>query len=161
MKLLSVHMLTSGAGEAQAAAVFQLINDDWHLKDRIQVMFFDTTTSNNGSKTGECTLLRHKLQKPLISLSCRHHIHELTVARVIDLVMVCSSGPNIKFFERFPKAWLHLDRSNFQSSSDDQSVAVIVRPQKTSLIHFFRQQLQEFKPRDDYKELLQLSLFSW
>jgi len=43
MKLLGVHMLASGTGEAKATAVFQLKNDDWHLKDRIQFMCFDTT----------------------------------------------------------------------------------------------------------------------
>jgi len=44
-----------------------------------------------------------------------------------------SSGPKIKLFERFSMAWLHIDRSNFQSSSDDQCVAVILGPQNTSL----------------------------
>jgi len=41
MKLLGVHMLTSGTGEAKAITVFQLKNDDWYLKDGIQCMCFD------------------------------------------------------------------------------------------------------------------------
>src|SRR6218665_3376332 len=103
------------------------------MKDRIQFKCFDTTASNTDSKAGACSLLQHKLEKPLISLACRHHIHELVVAHVFDLVMGYSSGPKIKLFERFSMAWLHIDRSNFQSSSDDQCVAVILGPQNTSL----------------------------
>jgi hypothetical protein len=157
MKLLGVPKVPNGTGEAQATAVFQLI-DDWHLTDRIQFMCFDTTASNTGRKAGACTLLQQKLQKPLISLACRHHIHELIVANVFNLLMGCSSGPTVKLFQRFSQAWNHIDTSKLQSSASDQSVSVILAPQKESLIQFFRCQLQEFQPRDDYKELLQLAL---
>ena len=60
MKLLGVPKIPSGTGEAQATAVLQLI-DDWHLKDRIQFMCFDTTASNTGIKAGSCILLQQKL----------------------------------------------------------------------------------------------------
>jgi hypothetical protein len=41
---------------AEATAVFQLF-DDWHLKDRIQFMYFNTTANNTGGKAGVCVLL--------------------------------------------------------------------------------------------------------
>ena len=44
--------------------------------------------SNTGSKAGACILLQ---QKPLVSMVCRHHIHELIVAQVFNLLMGCSS----------------------------------------------------------------------
>ena len=84
-------------------------------------------------------------------------MHELIVASVFNLLMGCSSGPTIKLLERFSQAWNHIDRSNPESSVDDQTVASILGP-TGSLVQFFRHQLQGFQPRDDYKELLQLVL---
>jgi len=78
MKLLGVPKLPAGTGEAQANAVYQLI-DDWQLTERIQSMCFDTTASNTGSKAGACAILSQKLQKPLLGLACRHHMHELVM----------------------------------------------------------------------------------
>jgi len=121
-------------------------------------MCFDTTASNTGTKAGTCVLLQQKLGTSLIWLACRHHIHELIVANVFNLLMGCSTGPSIKLFERFSQAWNYIDRSKPESSVDDQAVASILGPQMESLIQFFQHQLQEFQPRDDYKELLQLAL---
>jgi len=156
MKLLGVPRIPNATGIAQANAVFQLINY-WHLKDRIHFMCFDTTSSNTGGKAGACILLQQKLEKQLLWLACRHHMHELIVANVFSLLMGCSSGPTIKLFERFSQAWNHIDRSNPESSVNNQTVASILGP-TGSLIQFFQQQLEQFKPRDDYKELLQLAL---
>ena len=156
MKLLGVPRIPNGTGIAEATAVFQLI-DDWQIKDRIRFMCFDTTSSNTGGKAGACVLLQQKLEKQLIWLACRHHIHELIVASAFNLLMGCSSGPTIKLFERFSQAWNHIDRSNPESCVNDQTVASILGPTGT-LIQFFQHQLQEFHPRDDYKELLQLAL---
>jgi len=47
---------------------------------------------------------------------------------------------------------------NLESSDNDQVVTAVVKPLKESLIQFFQNQLKEFQPRDDYKELLQLAL---
>ena len=93
-KLLGVPKLPSGTGDPQVAAVFQVVAD-WKLTDSIQLMSFDTTASNTGIKAGACVLLQQKLQKQLISLAWRHHIHELIVAKVFDVLMECSSGPNM------------------------------------------------------------------
>ena len=97
MKLLGVPVLLSGTGESQASATFEAI-EDWNLTQRVQFMSFDTTASNTGLKSGACLLLEQKLQKQLISLACRHHIHELIVARVFDSLMGPSSGPDMKLF---------------------------------------------------------------
>ena len=100
MKLLGVPQLQNGTGEAEATAVFNLIQE-WDLADRINFMSFDTTASNTGVYSGACVLLEQKLGKNLVSLACRHHIMELIVAKVFDTLMGPSSGPNIKLFQRF------------------------------------------------------------
>jgi len=85
MKLLGVPKIHRGTGEAQAQAVYQMINE-WKLNNHVQLMCFDTTASNTGIKAGACVLLQQELEKPLISLACRHHVHELIVAKVFDVL---------------------------------------------------------------------------
>jgi len=97
-KLLGVSKIHSGTGEAQATAVFSLIQE-WNLNDRVQFMSFDTTLSNTGLKSGACVLLEQKLGRNLVSLACRHHVMELIVTKVFDKVMEASSGPNINYFK--------------------------------------------------------------
>ena len=56
------------------------------------------------------------------NLACRHHIHELIVANVFNLLMGFSSGPTITLFERFSAAWKDIDKSNPESSVNQYSI---------------------------------------
>ncbi len=159
MKLLGVPMLPNGTGEAQASATFETLQN-WNLTNRVNFMSFDTTASNTGLKSGACFLLQQKLNRELISLACRHHIHELIIGKVFDTVMGPSNGPNIKLFQRFASAWETIDKSDYKSAMNDANAVTELEPVKISMLEFIRQQQSTFQPRDDYKELLQLcSLF--
>lgn len=155
-KLLGVPKIPSGTGEAQAMAVFSLIQE-WNLNDRVQFMSFDTTASNTGLKSGACILLEQKLGRKLVSLACRHHVMELIVAKVFDKVMEASSGPNIKLFKRFSEFWTSIDRHNYESGVADHLIASQLESEKDVLLAFISSQLSQFQPRDDYRELLQLA----
>src|SRR6218665_3197714 len=96
--------------------------------------------------------------KDLTSLACRHYIMELIVARVFDMLMGLSSGQNIKLFHRFGECWSYIDRSTYESGLKVQSIALVLEPIRDELIQFIQKQLVQFQPRDDYRELLQLSL---
>lgn len=157
MKLLGVPKLPNGTGEAEATAVFNLIQE-WNIADNIKFMCFDTTASNTGINAGACILLEKKLGRELISLACRRHIMELIVAKVFDSLMGPSSGPNIKLFQRFREYWGSIDTSMYASGMDVDYIAVVLNPVRDELIHFIQHQLTVFQPRDDYRELLQLSL---
>ena len=156
-KLLGVPQLTRGTGEAQAKAVFKLISD-WNLVQRIQFMCFDTTASNTSNKAGTCTLLQQKFQRDLIGLASRHHMHELIEAKVLDELMGCPSGPNIKLFKLFCTAWKDTERNSHESGMNDECIVKEVEQVKKELKQFFHSQLNAFHPMDDYKELLQLAL---
>jgi hypothetical protein len=157
MKLLGVPQLPNGAGETQATAVYNLLTD-WGIADRVRLMSFDTTASNTGLQAGACVLLERKLKTDLLNLACRHHIHELIVARVFDKLMGSSSGPSIKLFERFAKHWTSIDTDSFESGMTDDVSARHLGPERDELISFLQAQSNNFHSRDDYKELLQLSL---
>jgi hypothetical protein len=60
MKLLGVRMLPKGAGEAEASAVFNLVQD-WNISNKVKLMSFDTTASNADLKASACTLLEQSL----------------------------------------------------------------------------------------------------
>src|SRR6218665_3127117 len=75
MKLLGVPKLANGTGEAEATAVFNLVQE-WNLADRIKFMSFDTTATNTGPMlelvyAGACVLLEKKMGKDLKSRAGR------------------------------------------------------------------------------------------
>lgn len=79
-QLLQVAKLPSGTGSEQAMAVVSTLNE-WGLTDRVVGMSFDTTATNTGRKTGACVLIEQQIERDLLYLACRHHIHEIA-ARV-------------------------------------------------------------------------------
>jgi hypothetical protein len=157
MKLLGVPAINNGTGEAQAASVFTLL-EEWKLTDSVKCMSFDTTASNSGLHAGACVLLEKKMKRKLLSLACRHHIHELIVAKVFGVLMDPSSGPNIKLFERFAESWRSIDTGCYESAMIETSTAAELEPWRDDLISFCHDQLKTLQPRDDYKELLNLAL---
>jgi len=69
MKLLGVLQMPSGTGEA--------------------------TQLRAGRKAGACVFLEQKLNRDFISRACRHHLHELIVAKVLSFLNVePSSSPD-------------------------------------------------------------------
>jgi len=74
-----------GTGEAQAAAVHGAL-EDCNLTDHVNFMAFNTTSSNTNSKTGACVLLEQKMTV-VAALPCRHHIHELIIAKVFETLI--------------------------------------------------------------------------
>jgi len=84
---------------------------------------------------------------------------ELMVAKMFDtLTTVPSSGPNIKLFQRFHEFWASVDPCAYESGLDVEIIVSTLNPVKDDIIRFIWQQLTEFHPRDDYRELLHLLL---
>lgn len=81
-KLIGVPKLASGTREAMTSAVAEAL-DDWGLAERVVTMSFDTTTANTGALAGACTLLEQRLGRRLLSLACRHHVHELMLEKAL------------------------------------------------------------------------------
>jgi len=87
-------------------------------------MVFDTTSSNTGVKDEACVVLEQKMEKLLVALACRHHIHELIPAKVFEILIEPSrSGPRIKLFQRFASPWCSINSSSFESGTSDETFA--------------------------------------
>jgi len=156
-QLLTVAKLPSGTGEAQAKAVCDAVND-WDVQDQVVAMSFDTTSSNTGKLNGACVLIEQTLQKNLLHLACRHHMYELVIGAVISTCLGQSCGPEVPLFKRFQTQWHFLDQGNYQDASTDETVINSLREVRGSVVSFIRDQLDLVQPRDDYRELLELTL---
>lgn len=155
-KLLGVPKLHSGSGDAAATAVFEAL-EEWGVHERVVAMCFDTTSANTGDNKGACTILQQKIGRPLLSLACRHHIHELVLEKAFSTCMGPSSGPAITIFSRFKDYWSFINQSEINPPTK-KDIPETLASKRGDLIQGLKRQLQTKQPRDDYKELAELSI---
>ena len=156
-KLLAVPMIPRGTGKAQAEVCLKTL-DEWGLKNQLRGLVFDTTASNTGLVSGACTLIEEAVNRPLLWVACRHHIYEVILADVFTHVLGASSGPDIPVFKRLRSQWPSIDKTKFTVPSDDLFIGSLgeLRDEMTA---FYTTALEKGSfPRDDYAELLHLSL---
>ena len=153
--LLAIPKLSSSTGANIANALMDTVTS-WDLQNCVKALSFDTTASNTGHKGGACVLFERKLQSDLLYLACRHHIHEIMLQEVFTEALGPSSGPDIAIFKRFQACWPSIHFTEYQPGILDTEIAVAVLDDAADMINFASEQLQQFQPRDDYKELLEL-----
>lgn len=159
VQLLGVPKIASGTGEAMADAVYCLLKDWRALKD-IVAMCFDTTNPNAGRLNGACALLEGKVGRSLLRLACRHHIYEIFLRAAYEAKFPGTSAPTVPLFTRFRKMWENIDKTKFQTGISDAKVkSVLTDKVRAEIIDFCTNELKKKKiARDDYKELLQLTI---
>lgn len=119
-------------------------------------MCFDTTSANTGHLKGACTILEGKfVGRELLWLPCRHHIMEIILAKVFSLCFGPSSSPDIQIFKRFKSHWKNIDKGSFQSLTTDEETD---RFKNETLEYLSKVDGWKVQPRDDYKELVKLTL---
>lgn len=156
-QLLSVPKLPAGTGKAMAEAIYEAVTD-WKLENWIRSICFDTTSSNTGRKNGACVLIELMLGKNLLHLACRHHVHEIMLEEVFLVTMGPSTGPDIGIFKRFKSHWSKMALVDYKTGLCDSDVASALQNVADEIIHFCIQQLEVVQPRDDYRELLELTI---
>lgn len=156
-QLLAVPKISRGTGDACAAAVYDTILS-WNLSDKIKCFCFDTTAVNTGLRGGACIILEQKMEKDALWLACRHHIMEIMLEAVVVEALGPSSGPEILIFKRFRTFWPNIDQNKFSGVSSDPDTLRCVENVISSTISFAEKQLSDSQPRDDYKELLNLTI---
>jgi len=87
---------------------------EWGVKNCIKALRFDTTSSKTGRKNGAYVLVDMQLQKEVLYLACRHHIHEILLEEAFSITMGPSNGPGILLFKRFKAFWKNILISNFK-----------------------------------------------
>ena len=155
-KLLVIPKLQSGTAAVISDACLAEIRS-WGLEDRIVVMCFDTTASNTGCKGGVCIMLESELGKELLNLACRHHVSEIVLEKVFSLHESATS-PRLELFSHFRDFWPQIDQAKYRTAMEDKDAAHRVTEIRDNVITFALQQLSTEYHRDDYKELLELTV---
>lgn len=152
-QLLGVPELEDSTGFSQANAIFEVL-DDWGLLDKIKALCCDTTPSNLGAVNGSAVRLEQLLHKDILFFPCRHHIYALVLRSVFEAKIPSVTGPNVLMFKRFQGAWNQLDKT---IGFDDENQTTVLSGHIDSIHSFVEDELKNKHPRDDYKELLELT----
>ncbi|KAK3925600.1 Serine protease inhibitor Kazal-type 5, partial [Frankliniella fusca] len=155
-KLLGIPELPHGSGQCISDAVVNLVKE-WELQDDVIGLVFDTTATNSGQWGGACILIQQKLDKQLLALACRHHILELVLAAVFDKLAGDSKSRDIMYGDVLKSQWKTLVTGNYRTTASMRGVQKFLY-NADEAIKFCSDQLQTFQPRDDYKELLELTI---
>src|SRR6218665_3268567 len=99
---------------------------EWEVKNCIKALSFDTTSSNTGRKNGSCMLVEMQLQKEVLYMACRHHIHEILLEEAFGITMGPSTRPDTLLFKRVKAFWKNMLIFNFKPGIEIQSVAAAV-----------------------------------
>jgi len=152
-----VPRLESSLGSEQAQAVWNAIVD-WNLEDNVQILCCDTTASNTGNINGACVLLEQKLNRKMLIFACRHHIYELVLKSVFEVkINQVTTNPDIPLFRKLRDNWESVDRDKIQCYKEKLALHLTVS-EIDNLLDFYRTELTKEIVRDDYRELIELSV---
>lgn len=158
--ILGVPVAKKGTGREMALVVMQELNR-FSLRDHIIGLSFDTTASNTGLNQGACMIIEKEVGRNLLWLACRHHTHELILKGVFEKCTgIQSSGPDILIFRKFKNQWNSFDKKSYTTVLDDRkAVQNFIEDQRVKMIDYLQEVIRDGShPREDYKELLCLSL---
>ena len=134
---------------------------DWEIVDNIIGTCFDTTASNTGARQGAAILIESQLKRAILYLGCRHHHCELHIKHAFTALRGELDRPDEPLFKTFQS-----DYSSFEI--DYSSLCLFEWPtdklcpiwiQAKSVLTWAEQCLKnETFPREDYRELLQLTV---
>lgn len=112
---------------------------------------------------GTCVLLERLLGKKLFYLPCRHHIYKIILLSVFEEKLNKPSAKEVSIFNRFQLSWNIINKDNFSPGISDKQIKEIINPHSTRVLEFIKEHLKIVQPRNDYKELLELTMidFSW
>lgn len=98
------------------------------------------------------------MEKNMLWLACRHHILEIMLDAVMSTALGPSSGPDILIYKRFKNFWGQIDQTDYKTVTSGPSSLELVQSAAQDMISFAQNQLNVYQPRDDYKELLNLTI---
>ena len=142
--------------------VLEKVLEEWGLSEHIMALGFDTTASNTGVYSGAVTLVEQHLGRACMWSACQRHIHELHIKHAAEFVFGPTTGPSDKLFKNLREKWGGVrDSINYQNLAGlDWSAyrGTALEQEANTSLNFCVQSLSEgVFPREDYKELVQLT----
>ena len=145
-----------GTEEEQADACLKVL-DAWNIREHVQGLVFDTTSSNTGIHRGACVLIEEAIGHELLNIGCRHHVLEVVLSSVFTAVFGGTSGPEVGLFKRFQKKWPYIRQTEY-SPAKDEIFNENTETLRKEMVAFYTKAIEHQQPRDDYLELLRLCL---
>lgn len=160
-RLIAVKEMPNKSGMSQALAILESC-DEFNINvEQIVAVSCDNANTNVGHTSGTCSILEQRLHKPLLRLSCNHHITEIIIKDVYHHLF-STDAPNNLFYPILKEKWMQLREENFPYSpfeEDDfaenlhEFGDIIFDELKAKALASMRARLASPTIRDDYKEL--------
>jgi len=83
---------------------------------------------------------------------------EVVLRSDFEVKIDIASAQDVSIFKRFQTYWPNINVNNFHIGLEDTFAFQSLQDLKKELIIFCINQLKQFQPRDDYKELLELTI---
>ena len=151
--------MESGSGLNQTNAIKSLL-DKWNIQETSLAMYFDITASNSGKFSGAFILSDSILGHSLLWTACRHHVLEIVLCNAVKIVFGSSVSSKIKCFKLLSQKWtsLDLEKRTFHMIFSENVLQQHASEATSKPMRILCDQ-NSYTPRDDYRELLQLSLY--
>lgn len=162
-KLLDVETVADGSADTHVQVILRVM-EDWNVQENIVSMCFDTEAVNTGRISGVCVQMEHRLARELLHLACRHHVYEIFLSASFESTVESAErvdGPKIPIFEKFAKQYYEPDfnKQNFNSCREDRFFDTLLGIEEMNRLEMFcREKLTQIIVRNDYSELLKLTL---
>ncbi|GBL71818.1 hypothetical protein AVEN_88557-1 [Araneus ventricosus] len=154
-QLIAVPKLDNSTRKEQAQAFWKAILD-WNLE--VHILCFDTTASNTGCFNGACALLEQTFYREMLFFACHHHVYELVLKAIFDVkIKQVTTSPDIPLIKKLKDNWKNIDLNKMQCYSETMELFRTV-PELENLFDFYRAELKNVMVRDDYRELIELSI---
>jgi len=94
----------------------------------------------------------------MLWLACHHHIMEIMLKAVVLHAIGYSFRPYMLLFKRFKKAGNTIQLEHFETIISNAFTLNQIKHIFTDTMTFALKQIEEFHPKDDFKELMNLSI---
>lgn len=92
-KIITIAKIKDGTGLVISDTVYEHVVE-WNLLDEIVAVCTDTTASNTGIFNGSVVLFQQLMERNILYFACRHHVLELIVGAVYEVLFGESTGPS-------------------------------------------------------------------
>ena len=160
-KLLGVPETKSGTGKAESEVVEKVLSD-WKVKEEVVSIVFDTTASNSSGEVGACRFLELYVVSPVLWTACRHHVYELHIKKVTEVITGQTKDPGVEMYRRLKSQWhdLDIDYDNLVLF-DFKSVPNWMAVEAESVLKWGQEHLDKGTwPREAYRVFLMLVVVS-
>lgn len=164
--VLGISKMPDKKGESQAEAIKNNCRHFAIDKDQLVGLVCDNTGSNMGNQRGTCQRLEECFEKPLLRLSCRHHIGEIVIKDVYHHLFTTDT-PNNLFHPILKERWTSLRENGFPFTplNDSDVTRNFDERARNAFIEIKDKAINELNShsennfvRDDYKEVTKVAL---